>query len=352
MLRNIREAVSYIAEHRGKTIVVKLDDKIDPTDVIEDIALLTKVGMRIAIVAQQQLVTPENFRIITDAMEICESGSDGVYRTIMSGKIAVVIHQDSDSSETDDLAERLAEDLKASKLVFATNVQGIFGESRNLIGELSLDEAKLLLQGKAAKGGIRKKLQCAIAACEKGVNRVHIIGSYDDALIGELLTSQGVGTMIYNRLYHCVRPARYEDLAEIRDILAKAELRQSLFHPGKPSFQLEQMLERFLVFVSDDHVHGCAMIDEHHEWRALEILYLCESTAYERSHTPMRALVQEILERARQGEYPHLFLCENRNLLWLETFEWFTKDFQFRRKNLGETVPTMPDLVWYRNTVA
>jgi len=357
MLRSIREAVSYIAEYRGKIIVVRLDDTINPTDALEDIALLVRVGLRIVVVASEAMITPETFRVISGVMEIRDADDrDGMYQTIMAGKIAVVADPAGHPIDTDQRAEKLAVALSADKLLYVTNVKGIC-RSGELVNELQLDEAKLLLQSSAVTGGVRRKLECAVAACEKGVARVHIIGSDDDALIGELLTSQGIGTMIYRTLYHSVRPARHEDLAGIRDILAQAELRQSLYYPGGPSFQLEQHLQWFFVFVSDDHVHGCMMVEGDAEGRFIQVSYLCESGVYERSHVPMKALIDGAFAIARKQGRQHVILPENRNVLWLETFDWFTKDLGFRRGGLGDIVPSIPEehgdvQVWYANATA
>lgn len=93
--------------------------------------------------------------------------------------------------------------LKAEKLIFLTDVEGIyenFPDKNSLIPELTVSSAeKLLKRGKIASGMIPKLNSC-IVALKNGVKSCHIIsGKTPHSLIKELLTEEGIGTIIYDR---------------------------------------------------------------------------------------------------------------------------------------------------------
>ena len=96
----------------------------------------------------------------------------------------------------DHVASRLAVALKAFKLVYLTDVQGVMKKGK-LVDFLDLKEAKKLLDHPDIKGGMLPKLTCAINALKSGVESVHIInGSIEHAVLLEMFTDIGIGTML------------------------------------------------------------------------------------------------------------------------------------------------------------
>jgi acetylglutamate kinase len=99
----------------------------------------------------------------------------------------------------DHVAEAIASSLKAKKLVFLTDVKGLVIENK-LQGELTQKQAESFLKHPDVKGGMLPKLTCAINAMKKGVSDVHIInGTINHAVLLELFTDSGIGTMITTR---------------------------------------------------------------------------------------------------------------------------------------------------------
>lgn len=100
----------------------------------------------------------------------------------------------------DDAAYSVATSLKAAKLAFLTDVEGLysdFNDKSTLISEIRIDDAKALLQSGDIKGGMIPKLTNCISAIEKGVSRVHILdGRIPHSLLLEIFTNKGVGTAI------------------------------------------------------------------------------------------------------------------------------------------------------------
>ena len=95
------------------------------------------------------------------------------------------------------VAGKLAEVINAEKLVLMTNTKGVLDKENNLITGLTPKEIESLIKVGILSGGMLPKIQAALIAAENNVNSVHIIdGRVEHALLLEILTDQGVGTLI------------------------------------------------------------------------------------------------------------------------------------------------------------
>ena len=110
----------------------------------------------------------------------------------------------------DDAACAIARAMKAEKLAFLTDIEGVYkdpADPSTLISELEVAEAKKLMADGYIGGGMLPKLQNCIDAIENGVSRVHILdGRIPHCLLLEIFTNKGIGTAILNsdesRYYH------------------------------------------------------------------------------------------------------------------------------------------------------
>lgn len=100
----------------------------------------------------------------------------------------------------DDAACAIACSMKAEKLAFLTDIEGVYRDpkdSSSLISELFVQDAKSLIDNGNVGGGMIPKLQNCIDAIEEGVNRVHILdGRIPHCLLLEIFTNKGIGTAI------------------------------------------------------------------------------------------------------------------------------------------------------------
>lgn len=97
----------------------------------------------------------------------------------------------------DVVAGKIAEVLKAEKLVLMTNTPGVLDKSGKLLTGLSAREIDDLFADGTISGGMLPKISSALDAARGGVNAVHIIdGRVDHCLLLEIMTDHGVGTMI------------------------------------------------------------------------------------------------------------------------------------------------------------
>jgi acetylglutamate kinase len=95
------------------------------------------------------------------------------------------------------VAGKVAEVLQAEKLILLTNTAGILDKEGNLLTGLSLKDVDDLIADGTISGGMIPKTRCATDALKGGVSSVHIIdGRVEHAVLLELLTDQGVGTLL------------------------------------------------------------------------------------------------------------------------------------------------------------
>jgi len=98
------------------------------------------------------------------------------------------------------VAGKMAEILKAEKLIVLTNTPGVLDKAGNLLTGLSAKKIEELFADGTIHGGMLPKISSALDAVKNGVNTCHIIdGRVEHALLLEVLTDEGVGTLIRRR---------------------------------------------------------------------------------------------------------------------------------------------------------
>ena len=119
---------------------------------------------------------------------VCPIGLDDEYQTY--------------NINADDAACAIARAMKAEKLAFLTDIEGVYkdpDDPETLISELRVSEAEELMKQGYIGGGMLPKLQNCIDAIENGVSRVHILdGRIPHCLLLEIFTNKGIGTAILN----------------------------------------------------------------------------------------------------------------------------------------------------------
>ena len=110
-------------------------------------------------------------------------------------------HGNTYNINADYAAVAIAGALQAEKLVFLTDVEGVLKDKEDptsLISYLSTKQAKKYIDKGIIAGGMIPKVECCIEALEQGVKMVHILdGRVEHALVLEIYTPKGIGTMLY-----------------------------------------------------------------------------------------------------------------------------------------------------------
>lgn len=112
-------------------------------------------------------------------------------------------HGNTYNINADYAAVAIAGALKAAKLVFLTDVEGVLKDKddpSSLVSYLSTKQATKYIEKGIISGGMIPKVECCIKALYKGVSMVHILdGRVQHALILEIYTEKGIGTMLYDK---------------------------------------------------------------------------------------------------------------------------------------------------------
>lgn len=150
-----------------------------------------------------------------DAPEIIDVGQVGEVRKVNTEIIDTLTNSDfipviapigvdengsSYNINADLVAGKIAEVLKAEKLMLLTNVAGLQDKSGKVLTGLTTEEVNELIQNGTIYGGMLPKINCALEAVKGGVTSAHIIdGRVAHAVLLEIFTDQGVGTLITNQ---------------------------------------------------------------------------------------------------------------------------------------------------------
>jgi acetylglutamate kinase len=149
------------------------------------------------------------------APEIIDIGHVGEVESIDAAVVDMLVHGNfipvvapigvgedgrSYNINADLVAGKMAEVLGAEKLILLTNTRGLLDKHDNLLTGLSLERVDELIADGTISGGMLPKIGCALDAVKAGVNSAHIIdGRVPHAVLVELFTDQGVGTLISRR---------------------------------------------------------------------------------------------------------------------------------------------------------
>ncbi len=182
-----QDIVSLICRHGGRAVGLSgkddgfiLADKLPP--------ITSKDGEQVDMgrVGEVRQVTPDV------VVELMRAGFIPV--------IAPVGVDDQGSSlnlNADIAAGKVAEALRAEKLILLTDVEGVRDGAGNHVSSLSREHARELMDARVIDGGMIPKVECALEALEGGVRKAHIVdGRTPHVVLLEIFTDEGVGTEI------------------------------------------------------------------------------------------------------------------------------------------------------------
>ena len=158
----------------------------------------------------------------TDVPEIIDLGHVGQVESINREVLDMLMHSDfvpviaplgvgkdgtTYNINADLVAGKIAEVIQAEKLMLLTNVPGLLDSNGNVLTGLSAQEVQALIDDGTIRGGMLPKIRCALEAVNGGTRAAHIIdGRVPHAVLLEIFTDEGVGTLISNRRGDYLRP--------------------------------------------------------------------------------------------------------------------------------------------------
>ncbi len=215
----------------------------------------------------------------------------------------------------EEVATQVAVRLEATKLIFLMDADGVRNARRQLLTDLSTTDAEALLaRADKLAPDVRTYLPAAIRACNNGVRRAHLISRrLDGALLLELFTRDGVGTMVASTALAHIRSATIDDVGGILQVIGPLEEQGVLVRRSRE--RLESEIERFVVAEYDSQVVGCAALYAFMDEKVGELAALAVQPDFRREGYG-EALMREIEARARKLKLAELFVLTTRTSHW------------------------------------
>jgi amino-acid N-acetyltransferase len=270
---------------------------------------------------------------LIDGIDFLHSGlvrkvdTEGIQRTLDMG--ALVLLSPFGFSPTgeafnltmEDVATSVAVALQVDKLIFMTEVPGIRTDLNDpeseVDTELPLADAKKLLSAMAAPTHPTDPafyLQHCIRACEGGVERSHILPfSVDGALLLEIYTHDGIGTMVVDEKLESVREATMDDVSGIVALIQPFEKDGTLVKRDRT--EIERDAGYYTIIEHDGVIFGCAALYPYPEERTGEMAALTVSPDSQ-SQGDGERLLKRIESRARAQGLQSIFVLTTRTMHW------------------------------------
>jgi amino-acid N-acetyltransferase len=221
----------------------------------------------------------------------------------------------------EDVATSTAIALRADKLLFLTEVPGIREHPQDaeaaIDTELALADAKRMLAALPAPtqpSDAAFYLQHCVRACEGGVERSHILPfATDGALLLEVFTHDGIGTMVVDEKLESLREATVDDVGGILQLIEPFERDGTLVRRERT--EIERDIANYTVIEHDGVIFGCAALYPYPDARTGEMAALTVSSQVQGQGDGERIL-KRIEQRARSMGLDSIFVLSTRTMHW------------------------------------
>jgi amino-acid N-acetyltransferase len=213
----------------------------------------------------------------------------------------------------EDVATHTATSLVAEKLILMGADEGLSSSANDAatLSQITTDELSQLVEH--LSGEQKMHAQAALTAVKAGINRAHLLSyKIDGALLQELFTHEGAGTLITADEYELLRQANIEDVGGILELLTPLEEEGVLVRRSRELLETE--INRFKVIERDGMIIACAALYPHSAEFA-ELACVAVSTEY-RSGQRGDRLLNAISAQAKTESTPKIFVLTTRTAHW------------------------------------
>lgn len=214
----------------------------------------------------------------------------------------------------EDVAVSIAEAIGADKLVFLHDGESL--QTRlQCPAQLTADEVGALVDNPACQDTAAiELLRYALRACRRDVPRVHLVSHDDDgALLSELYSRDGVGTLVTRKEFDRLRQAQVDDLAGVQALIEPLESDGALVPRGRERLELE--LGNFLVMERDGLITACCALFPYPEAGMAELACVAVHPAY-RKQGRASQLLEQVERQARGMGLRQLFALTTHTAHW------------------------------------
>ena len=215
----------------------------------------------------------------------------------------------------EDVASTAAIALGADKMIVLGDGIRIEDSEQRLLRELSPQEAgRLLGEERFTDSAVERQLTAAYHAASNGVARAHLLdASEDGALLKELFTRDGCGTMVTRETYETLRGARIDDVGGILELLEPLEQNGVLVRRSREL--LENEIQRFVIIERDGMVIACAALYPFVADHTGELACVAVHPHYRNSERGLQML-RYLERRAREQGLKTLFVLTTHTAHW------------------------------------
>ena len=221
-------------------------------------------------------------------------------------------------ANSDSIALAVAEALKATKLIFFIEQDGLRHNDQLIRKMLVADLQKLVHSaGGGFTGDMLSKASHAAAACAAGVERVHIVsGREDEGLLAEVFSNEGIGTLIYANEYEQIRPAKKKDIRAIQRLTKKAVEAEELVRRTRT--EIEKNLADYYILEIDRNPVACVALHVYSDQPVGELASLFVHPAHENQGIG-RKMIQFVENKARQNGLTKLITLSTQAFAYFQS---------------------------------
>jgi amino-acid N-acetyltransferase len=205
--------------------------------------------------------------------------------------------------------------LKAEKLILLTEKSCCYPENNEQIRQMTTNEADIFLQQyQGLNDVISLPLKASIQACRSGIERVHLINrSIDGALLLELFSRDGIGTLISSTPFEELRPATLNDIGGILELIKPLEQQGILARRSREKIEME--ISDYIIIERDGLIIGCTALHLNLDHHYGAIACLAIHPDYQRSSRGNR-LLEYINQKAKELALKKLYVLSTQTMHW------------------------------------
>ncbi|MBV9274996.1 MAG: amino-acid N-acetyltransferase [Verrucomicrobia bacterium] len=218
---------------------------------------------------------------------------------------------------SDLVALEVAEALQATKLVYLSAHDGLTLDGERIGHILSTEVAELVRRRRAdLVPGLISKLEHAVRACQYGIPRVHLVnGNVNEALLAEIFSNGGIGTMIYSNEYEQIRRLYKKDVRAVVSLIQQSIRNEELVRRTRAEILAD--IDNYWVLEIDRHIVGCVAVYPYPEEKMAELACLYVSRSSENQGLG-RKLMSFVENLARERGFERLFALSTQAFVYLQ----------------------------------
>jgi amino-acid N-acetyltransferase len=223
---------------------------------------------------------------------------------------------------SDSVAVAVADALKAIKLIYITAQDGLIYQGK-LIRQILVGDLNTMAAKADFPPDMVSKARQAVAACQAGVQRVHVInGRVDEGLLAEVFSNEGIGTLIYANEYQQIRPAKKKDIRSIQ-VLTKSSVENAEL-VKRTRAVIEKQLNDYYIFEIDKNTVACVALHTYAESKQGELACLYVSPSHENLGIGQK-LIQFVENKAREAGLSELLTLSTQAFTYFQSKAGFSE---------------------------